>query len=105
MADHVFVDEALLLVLARHGESFLQDEARAEDFAAEPGGTVRPGIAFKDIRLWSGGIPLRSRLPLSAIDTTRRTAGVRIGGFFECAACRPRPLTPAAIRARTTATP
>jgi len=49
--------------LARHGESFLQDEARAEDFAAEPGGTARPGIAFKDIRSWSGGILLTSRLP------------------------------------------
>jgi len=104
VVDHVFVDETPLLVRKRHGESCVH-EARAEDFAAEPGGTARPGIAFKDIRLWSGGIPLRSRLPLSAIDTTRRAAGVRIGGFFECAACRPRPLTPAAIRARTTATP
>jgi len=83
----------------------VQDCAHAGNFAAEAGGTARPGIAFKDIRSWSGGILLTSRLPFSVLDMTRRTAGVRIGGFLECAARPPRPLTPAAIRACTTATP
>jgi len=83
----------------------VQDSARAENFAADAGGTACPGIAFKDIRLRGRGILLTSRLPFDELDTTRRTAGVRIGGFSECSACPPRPLTPAAIRACTTATP